>query len=133
MMFSTHSMKYIWYSPQKSKYPLFLYFYSCSKHRFWVPLFLCRLGMNLIFALLVLVQLSLCCTATSREMQSHSAIGTTTLVGFHQPRPTSNLLSELFSVKYREEQRTALERLYSALFLRPIVYFRVVIKESITR
>ena len=21
--FSTHSMKYIWYSPQKSKYPLF--------------------------------------------------------------------------------------------------------------
>ena len=23
LMFSTHSMKYIWYSPQKSKYPLF--------------------------------------------------------------------------------------------------------------
>ena len=23
-MFSTHSMKYIWYSPQKSKYPLFI-------------------------------------------------------------------------------------------------------------
>ena len=22
LMFSTHSMKYIWYSPQKSKYPL---------------------------------------------------------------------------------------------------------------
>ena len=24
LMFSTHSMKYIWYSPQKSKYPLFI-------------------------------------------------------------------------------------------------------------
>ena len=25
LMFSTHSMKYIWYSPQKSKYPLSIY------------------------------------------------------------------------------------------------------------
>ena len=25
-MFSTHSMKYIWYSPQKSKYLLYLWF-----------------------------------------------------------------------------------------------------------
>ena len=24
LMLSTHSMKYIWYSPQKSKYPLFI-------------------------------------------------------------------------------------------------------------
>ena len=24
LMFSTHSMKYIWYSPQKSKYPLII-------------------------------------------------------------------------------------------------------------
>ena len=24
LMFSTHSMKYIWYSPQKSKYPLYI-------------------------------------------------------------------------------------------------------------
>ena len=24
-MFSTHSMKYIWYSPQKSKYPVYIY------------------------------------------------------------------------------------------------------------
>ena len=24
LMFSTHSMKYIWCSPQKSKYPLFI-------------------------------------------------------------------------------------------------------------
>ena len=28
LMFSTHSMKCIWYSPQKSKYPLFIYFFS---------------------------------------------------------------------------------------------------------
>ena len=25
LMFSTHSMKYIWYSPQKSKYPLYIH------------------------------------------------------------------------------------------------------------
>ena len=25
LTFLTHSMKYIWYSPQKSKYPLFIY------------------------------------------------------------------------------------------------------------
>ena len=27
LMFSTHSMKYIWYSPQKSKYPLFIHIF----------------------------------------------------------------------------------------------------------
>ena len=25
LIFSTHSMKYIWYSPQKSKYPLYIF------------------------------------------------------------------------------------------------------------
>ena len=29
LMFSTHSMKYIWYSPQKSKYPLYTSFSEC--------------------------------------------------------------------------------------------------------
>ena len=30
LMFSTHSMKYIWYSPQKSKYPLYRPRTDCS-------------------------------------------------------------------------------------------------------
>ena len=32
LMFSTHSMKYIWYSPQKSKYPLFILWSLFSYH-----------------------------------------------------------------------------------------------------
>ena len=31
LMFSTHSMKYIWYSPQKSKYPLYMVCLSDNK------------------------------------------------------------------------------------------------------
>ena len=30
LMFSTHSMKYIWYSPQKSKYPLYIRHFELS-------------------------------------------------------------------------------------------------------
>ena len=41
LIFSTHSIKYIWYSPQKSKYPLFiLTCHACSIYVYFV-LFTC--------------------------------------------------------------------------------------------
>ena len=40
LIFSTHSIKYIWYSPQKSKYPLYIHS-SVIVFRVWCNIFMC--------------------------------------------------------------------------------------------
>ena len=48
LMFSTHSIKYIWYSPQKSKYPLCIieFFPNCKGSNFDIHIWVQLLGFN---------------------------------------------------------------------------------------
>ena len=61
LMFSTHSMKYIWYSPQKRKYPLFI-----------------REVINVNTDYFLLLMVCLCCTS-KRSVQENLMVEIKTL------------------------------------------------------